>query len=182
MNMRLILLLMFLFSGNVPAGTNDLRVFFSPNYGGEDCASNLVKTINQATNSIFVQTYTFTSSSIGNALLQAKRRGVNVQIISDPSAVLNRNAQIKVCANSGIPCRIDAKHRIAHNKVMIIDRQFVVTGSFNYTEAAEYSNAENLPIIKNEALAEQYIENWKRHCSHSTVYIGDKMEGQNNHE
>lgn len=39
--------------------------------------------------------------------------------------------------NSHIPTYIDAKHAIAHNKIMIIDREIVITGSFNFTKAAE---------------------------------------------
>ena len=59
-------------------------------------------------------------------------------------------------ANAGIPAFIDDKHAIAHNKIMIIDRQTVITGSFNFTKAAEEKNAENLLILKNKDLAKIY--------------------------
>jgi len=39
--------------------------------------------------------------------------------------------------NSGVPTRIDAAHAIAHNKVMLIDNETDITGSFNFTKAAE---------------------------------------------
>jgi len=51
---------------------------------------------------------------------------------------------------------IDANHAIAHNKVMIIDGETVLTGSFNFTKAAQEKNAENLLIIRDAALAAQY--------------------------
>ena len=57
--------------------------------------------------------------------------------------------------NAGIPVLIDAKHAIAHNKVMVIDDQTVITGSFNFTKAAEEHNAENLLVIRDKDLAEQ---------------------------
>ena len=55
---------------------------------------------------------------------------------------------------------------------MIIDRETVITGSFNFTKAAEDHNAENLLILKNKELAKQYVENWNRHKAHSEVYGG----------
>ena len=55
---------------------------------------------------------------------------------------------------------IDDKHAIAHNKVMIIDGNTVITGSFNFTKAAEEKNAENVIVLKdNPALAQRYTQN-----------------------
>ncbi len=72
----------------------------------------------------------------------------------------------------GIPTFIDTKHAIAHNKVMVIDKNIVITGSFNFTKAAENNNAENLIIIQSDKLAEIYQDNWYRHQRHSSVYKG----------
>jgi phosphatidylserine/phosphatidylglycerophosphate/cardiolipin synthase-like enzyme len=47
------------------------------------------------------------------------------------------------------------------NKVIIIDREKVITGSFNFTNDADKRNAENVVLIKDQTLAEQYIQNWK---------------------
>jgi phosphatidylserine/phosphatidylglycerophosphate/cardiolipin synthase-like enzyme len=69
-----------------------------------------------------------------------------------------------------VPTFIDDKHAIAHNKVMIIDKTTVITGSFNFTKAAEENNAENLLIIKSKELANIYIENWMKHKEHSEPY------------
>lgn len=54
---------------------------------------------------------------------------------------------------------------IAHNKVMVIDSEPLITGSFNFTRAAEEKNAENLLIIRDPALAARYVENWRAHAS-----------------
>ena len=62
---------------------------------------------------------------------------------------------------------IDPAHAIAHNKIMIIDGETVITGSFNFTKAAEKRNAENLLIIHDKDLEGRYIENWKNHAGHS---------------
>ena len=68
--------------------------------------------------------------------------------------------------------KIDAQHAIAHNKVMIIDGETVITGSFNFTKAAEENNAENLLVIRDKKLADQYTKNWQEHERHSKVYVG----------
>jgi phosphatidylserine/phosphatidylglycerophosphate/cardiolipin synthase-like enzyme len=72
----------------------------------------------------------------------------------------------------GIPTWIDARHAIAHNKVMVIDGATVITGSFNFTKAAEEHNAENMLVIRDEALAAKYTANWQAHVEHSDVYEG----------
>jgi phospholipase D len=55
---------------------------------------------------------------------------------------------------------IDKISGIAHNKVIIIDNEKVITGSFNFTNDADKRNAENVVLIKDPYVAEQYIENW----------------------
>jgi phosphatidylserine/phosphatidylglycerophosphate/cardiolipin synthase-like enzyme len=69
-----------------------------------------------------------------------------------------------------VPTFIDAKHAIAHNKIMIIDKATVITGSFNFTKAAEEKNAENLLIITSKELAKIYLDNWQKHREHSESY------------
>jgi phosphatidylserine/phosphatidylglycerophosphate/cardiolipin synthase-like enzyme len=71
-----------------------------------------------------------------------------------------------------VPTWIDAKHAIAHNKIMVIDSHTVLTGSFNFTKAAEVNNAENLLVIDDAALAKKYADNWQKHLAHSEKYEG----------
>jgi phosphatidylserine/phosphatidylglycerophosphate/cardiolipin synthase-like enzyme len=74
--------------------------------------------------------------------------------------------------NYGVPTWIDSAHAIAHNKLMIIDGQTVLTGSFNFTKAAEECNAENLLVIRDAALAVEYQANWNKHLKHASRYKG----------
>ena len=67
---------------------------------------------------------------------------------------------------------IDDAHAIAHNKVILIDDDTVITGSFNFTKAAEERNAENLLILGGQAdLAGEYHKNFQKHLAHSTPYV-----------
>ena len=68
--------------------------------------------------------------------------------------------------------KIDSEHAMTHNRVMIIDGETAITGSFNFTKAARENNAENLLVIHDKALAERYNRNWEDHAKHSGVYVG----------
>jgi len=106
-----------------------------------------------------VQAYSFTSAPIAKALLNAHKRGVKVEVILDKSQRKEKYSSADFLAHSGINTLIDSAHTIAHNKIMIIDGETVITGSFNFTKAAEEKNAENLLVIRDKALAEKYIKN-----------------------
>ena len=95
-----------------------------------------------------------------------------MEVILDKSQKSDQYSSADFLANSGIPTKIDSQHAIAHNKVMVIDEETVITGSFNFTKAAEEKNAENLLILKNRDLAKQYNDNWHKHKRHSGEYRG----------
>ncbi len=151
---------------DVDIGHTPVEVYFSPNNGATDA---IVREIDRARSEILVQAYSFTSAPIAKALLKAHRRGVKVQAILDKSQKTQKYSSASFLTNSGIPTYIDDKHAIAHNKIIIIDRAVVITGSFNFTKAAEEKNAENLLIIRSKELAKPYLENWQRHREHSAA-------------
>ena len=143
------------------------QVYFSPDGG---CTQAVVNAIAAARQEIMVQAYEMTSPQIKRALVAAERRGVKVEAIFDPSAVRETNTMVGELSDGGIPVFIDSAHSpgLAHNKVMIIDRTVVITGSFNFTKAAESRNAENLLIIQDPALAAAYARNFANHLGHSS--------------
>jgi phosphatidylserine/phosphatidylglycerophosphate/cardiolipin synthase-like enzyme len=143
-----------------------VEVYFSPNDGTTEA---IVREIDRTRSEILVQAYSFTSAPIAKALLKAHKRGVKVQAILDKSQKSQKYSSASFLTNSGIPTYIDAKHAIAHNKIIIIDQAVVITGSFNFTKAAEEKNAENLLIIRSKELAKPYHENWQRHREHSAA-------------
>jgi phosphatidylserine/phosphatidylglycerophosphate/cardiolipin synthase-like enzyme len=151
-------------NGTAPTGW---QVFFSPRGG---CTEAVVDVLDRATNSVLVQAYSFTSAPIARAIVDAQRRHVQVAVILDKSQRSEKYSSADFLRNSGVATFIDATHAIAHNKVMVIDGATVITGSFNFTKAAEENNAENLLIINDPVLAAKYVANWKTHLSHSTRY------------
>lgn len=143
----------------------ELEIAFSPRGG---CTALVVKVIDSAKTSVRVLAYSFTSAPIAQALVEAHKRGIDVQVVVDKSQRSARYTSATFIANAGIPVRIDFKHAIAHNKVIIVDGCTVQQGSFNYTKAAEESNGENVLVNwDNPKLAEVYLRDWKRHWEHS---------------
>lgn len=141
-----------------------IQVFFSP-HGG--CTGAIVKEIGQAKTGVLVQAYSFTSLPIAQALADARMRHLDVQVILD-KGWQNESAKVEpLLAASNISVFIDAKHAIAHNKIVIVDNATVITGSFNFTNQAELMNAENLLIIHDPKLAARYTANWQAHVAHS---------------
>ena len=145
------------------------EVYFSPR--GE-CTSAIIKELKKANNSVLVQAYSFTSAPIAEALLNAFNRGVKVEVILDKRGKTEKDSKATFFIDKEIPVMIDDKHAKAHNKVMVIDRETVITGSFNLSEAAETRNAENLLIIHDRQLAEKYVKNWHEHAQHLKLYVG----------
>ncbi len=144
-----------------------IEVFFSPRGG---CTGAVVREIGKATQSISVQAYSFTSTPIAKAIVLAQRRGVKITVILDKSQRTERYTSATFLQNEGVPVLIDAQHAIAHNKVIIIDGKTLLTGSFNFTKAAEEKNAENLLIIRDPDTVARYSANWHAHSEHSIPY------------
>lgn len=141
------------------------RVCFTPQGA---CTSKIVELIDGASKEIDAQIYSFTSKKIAYALKNAVSRGVKVKVIYDQSNFDTENHHFSLAeylTRHGALCRVDDSVRIAHNKVLIIDHQWVVTGSFNFTYAAEFKNAENVLMIKSSQLVDAYFKNFTHRWS-----------------
>lgn len=181
--LKKIFFVFFLFSVcHIPAGlaisnSNScpkIQVCFTP---GQNCTAEITDVIDGAKQSIFVQAYSFTSAPIAAHLIAAKKRGIKVNVILDKSQKTQRYSASRFLVNQHIPCWIDYKPAIAHNKIMIIDEKAVITGSFNFTKAAQNKNAENLLIIHDAALANIYLKNWQRRRAVSN-YLNPQTKSQ----
>lgn len=144
-------------------------VCFTP---GGNCTEVIVKELGAARKTILVQAYSFTSAPIAKALVDAHRRGVHVRVILDKSQRSEKYSSADFIANSGIKTWIDTCCAIAHNKLIVVDDEKVITGSFNFSKAAQERNAENLLVLRDRALASLYTANWHKHLKTSDPYKG----------
>jgi len=154
-----------------PAFAGEIQACFSPPLpGGCDPLATVVQTIDGARKTVLVQMYALTSREITSALVNAKRRGVDVRAIVDRSQLREDRSDtyaVGRLASGGVPVLVDTVPGLMHNKVMIVDGATVVTGSFNYTWSAEHRNAENLLVIHDPALAAEYTQNWNTRAARS---------------
>ncbi len=153
--------------------TGTVEVAFTP---GQDVAGMVTDAIRQAKRQVLVQAFSFTHEGIARALIDAHRRGVEVKVIADREQTERmERGKIGSIAAAGVPVWLDGEHQSAHNKVMVIDAGLptaaLVTGSFNFTNAAQYKNAENLLVMRgNEKLIQLYRDNWAAHLAHAKPY------------
>lgn len=155
-------------AAELPAVSPPIEVLFSPQGG---CTEAILKEINSAKTTVFVQAYWFTSAPIAKALVEAHKRGVKVEVLLDESRTEMDSTQADVLFDNRVPAFTDGKHVTAHSKVMIVDGKTVITGSFNFTGQSEDLNAENLLVIRDKAISEKYTANWKSHREHSKPYV-----------
>lgn len=104
-----------------------IEVGFSPDAGAEDL---VVKAIATAKQTILLGAYSFTSKPVIQALIAAKKRGVDVRCVLDKSNPESKSgtAAANLLVNAGIPTRINSEHSIHHNKYLVIDGAHVETG------------------------------------------------------
>jgi phosphatidylserine/phosphatidylglycerophosphate/cardiolipin synthase-like enzyme len=143
----------------------DIRVLFSPKGG---CQEAIVQELAKARREILVQAYSFTADPLTYALVEAKKRGVQVDIVLDKSNEVERYSDLRIFIDQGLEPHVDHDHAIAHNKIIIIDKKVIITGSYNFTNQAENENAENVLIIKGHPdLAKWYRDNFFKHREHA---------------
>jgi phospholipase D len=140
----------------------NVELCFTPPSG---CSAVIERRISQALSSIYVQAYGMTSATIVEALIKAHKRGVKVRVLLDKSNLKDKWSKRSLLVDSGVDVGIDKVSGIAHNKIIIIDQQIVITGSFNFTRAADSRNTENLIIINNKSIANEYLQNWLKRKS-----------------
>ena len=131
---------------------------FTPQH---QCLPLILREIRKAKQEILVQAYQLTSKPIAEALKEVHEKGVTVKILADKSQETSTHSQIAFLAKAGIDVLIDSKPRIAHSKIILIDRKTLIGGSYNYSEGAEKFNAENVLILKNAPLIQEYLKNWE---------------------
>jgi phosphatidylserine/phosphatidylglycerophosphate/cardiolipin synthase-like enzyme len=148
------------------AAEGEVEVLFTPR---DEAEAALVSFIGEARHSIHVQSYIFTSKRIADALVAARQRGVDVQVLADGQ--MNRKAKgnaLAVLLAAKVPVAMETAYNAAHNKLILVDAEgpacSVLTGSYNFTWSAQNRNAENILILRGHcALAKAYLANWQSH-------------------
>ncbi len=140
---------------------NACEVLFSPD---DHLAERLISLIDEEEKSIFIASYAFSHTKIALALCEAKKRGVQIELIVDPFS-LNFSSALNKMAQANIPILVwspppsstkDERSSLMHDKFCLFGDKILWTGSFNLTHKADHSNQENALIIQDRALVKKY--------------------------
>jgi phosphatidylserine/phosphatidylglycerophosphate/cardiolipin synthase-like enzyme len=165
------------------------QVLFSPE---DSVATELIALIEKEKKSIKAAIYCLTHYAIANALMDAHVRGVDVQVIVDPTSVKTRSAARRM-GNANLPIfvwnppttyhisksgkRTKQRKALMHDKFCVLGDRMVWTGSFNFSIQAA-SNSENVLILESAEIASRYLKEFERlkrtHCCPFREYLAGK--------
>ena len=157
-------------------GAGTVELAFTP---GDPIDAKLVAEISSAEREILVLAFAFTQPKLARALMAARERGVAVELVADREQALEvAQSAVPALARNGVAVWLDANFANAHNKVIVIDadlpRATTITGSYNFTIAAQSRNAENVVIFReNPGVALDYRRYFRRLQSRAQRWTGD---------
>lgn len=122
----------------------DTAVYFTPSL---DCENQVIRLIESAQKKIQIAVYSINNTQITQALIAAHERGIPIQILTDRTQASGKKASAPLLKKAGIDIKVHSKHRIEHNKFMVIDESSVITGSYNWTNPASLKNSENCLLV-----------------------------------
>jgi phosphatidylserine/phosphatidylglycerophosphate/cardiolipin synthase-like enzyme len=137
-----------------------LDIFFSPDDG---VLKALVPLLESAQDSIYFLAYSFTSNQLGDIIRQKAEAGLTVAGVMDDEQVRsNQGTEFDPFRQAKLDVRMDGIDGLMHHKVFIIDKKIVAFGSYNFSQSAEERNDENLIIVYNPAIAQQFLLEFQR--------------------
>lgn len=143
-----------------------VEAYFTP---GDDVARVISERIAAARHSVQVQAFLFTNRRIATALAKAAQRGVRVDLIGDAKQQEAGGLPVlKQLDRAGVRIWLQGDYAAFHNKVVLVDAgtpsPVVVTGSYNFTHAAQERNAENIVVITGSPeVAARFARDFERH-------------------
>lgn len=135
-------------------GGTQLEVLFAPDASIGDRITDLIE---DAEHSIHVMAFNLTLDSIADAMLQRAQAGIEFQGLFDEGQAHNQGSDVDRLDEAGLDVGLDGNPRKMHHKVIIIDGEIVITGSYNFSRSADESNDENVLLIYSREIAEQFL-------------------------
>ena len=135
-----------------------INVFFSPD---DDIEKNIIKKVKSAEKSIYFMAFSFTSDGIGEEMIKAHKRGLDVKGVFESRGSGTEYSEYYKMKIEGIDVRKDKNPAYLHHKVIIIDGEWVITGSYNFSKNAQNKNDENCIFIRNFQIASLYTNEFE---------------------
>lgn len=141
----------------------NVEVLYAPNDAPLD---RLVTLYEQAKRYIYVSVYGLTSPRAVKALVAAKKRGVDVRMLTDQERTqeVKQHTALQTLRLAGIPIRVNQHEGLMHLKQVVIDDEINTSGSMNHTTSGNSYNDERMDIITDRAISlrarEQFLSMW----------------------
>ncbi len=132
----------------------DLGIYFSPQ--DKSITNAVLPLIRGAKKYIYIPTFVLTENRVTEELINAKKRGVDVKIIIDALNASSRYSKHQILRNSGVLVKTENYAGKMHSKSMIVDDEYVLIGSMNFSYSGENKNDENLVVIRDTEMAKFY--------------------------
>lgn len=125
-------------------------------------ANHVIDAVKLARKSIHFLAFSFTHQGIEQAMLDKVAAGVEVSGVFEKTQTAAGHSAYFRMKDARLPVYLDGNPRNMHHKVIVIDGEIVVVGSFNFSDSADKSNDENLLIIYNKAVAVKFEEEFRK--------------------
>ena len=135
------------------------RVAFSP---GEDCLELIRDEFARARRKVDVCVFTITDDRIRASMLDAKRRGVAIRVISDNDKSMDEGSDIEPLRRAGIEVRVDETEAHMHHKFAVYDDARLLSGSYNWTRSAANYNQENVVVTADPVIVGRFRDEFAR--------------------
>lgn len=142
----------------VVVGDAAVETAFSPD---DNVQARIVRSLDRAESQIDIMAFVFTSDPLTEAILAAHERGVQVRGVFEAARIGDLGSDVERLRAAGLPMRLDTNPNTMHHKVILIDGRQVITGSYNFTRSAEERNDENILLIDDEMIHQQYLDQFE---------------------
>lgn len=135
------------------------QVFFSP---GDECLNAIRQQLRAVVSTVRICVFTISDDRIAQEVIAAHSRGVSVRVLTDNDKSLDRGSDIARIARAGVAVKMDFTRNHMHHKFAVMDKERLLTGSYNWTRSAANYNHENLLLTSEVSLVKEYLKEFDR--------------------
>lgn len=181
-------------------GDNEITIKFSPNSSTKNWQQTtnglISKTLESANESIDMALFVFSAQKLANVLKWQNQKKIKIRTLIDKDFAYRPYSEALDMMGIAISrkCKYEAdnhpwrnpiktvgipllpKGDLLHHKFAVLDRKQVITGSHNWSEAANYKNDETVLIIENPKVAAHYVREFERLYAGATLGIPAKIQ------
>lgn len=135
----------------------------------DNVMSEIIDEVDDAQETIHFMAFSFTDDTLGQTLISKTNEGVTVEGVFEKTGANTVYSECNLLLQKGLDVRLDGNPRTFHHKVFIIDGETVILGSFNFSEGADTKNDENVLIVHDPNLAQEYEKQYQLMKNQATI-------------